>query len=82
MARALRAVFRQRRGLWRHVGGQTARIYDALTGGIERLAIAAGFGVKHITVTGQLHATDAAITAALGAGPETMMLNFDTDAAK
>jgi cell division protein FtsQ len=64
------------------IGGQTARAYDALTGGIERLAIAAGFGVKKITVTGQLHATDAAITAALGAGPETMMLGFDTDAAK
>ena len=64
------------------VGGQTAKIYDALTGGIEHLAVASGFGVKRITVTGQLHATDAAITAALGAGPDTMMLNFDTDAAK
>jgi cell division protein FtsQ len=29
-----------------------------------------------------LHATDAAITAALGAGPDTMMLGFDTNAAK
>jgi cell division protein FtsQ len=64
------------------VGGQTARAYDALTGGIEHLAVVAGFGVKRITITGQLHATDAAITAALGAGPETMMLGFDTDAAK
>ncbi|MGH8732952.1 MAG: cell division protein FtsQ/DivIB, partial [Burkholderiales bacterium] len=64
------------------IGGQTARAYDALTGGIGRLAIAAGFGVKKITVTGQLHATDAAITSALGAGPDTMMLGFDTDAAK
>ena len=64
------------------VGGQTAKIYDALTGGIEHMAIVAGFGVKRITVSGQLHATDAAITAALGAGPDTMMLNFDTDAAK
>ena len=44
--------------------------------------MASGFGVKRITVAGQLHATDAAITAALGAGPDTMMLNFDTDAAK
>ena len=58
------------------------KIYDALTGGIEHLAVASGFGVKRITVAGQLHATDAAITAALGAGPDTMMLNFDTDAAK
>jgi cell division protein FtsQ len=64
------------------VGGQTAKIYDALTGGIEHMAVAAGFGVKRITVSGQTHATDASITAALGAGPETMMLNFDTDAAK
>jgi cell division protein FtsQ len=64
------------------IGGQTAKVYDALTGGIEHLAVAAGFGVKRITLTGQLHATDAAITAALGAGPDTMMLGFDTDAAK
>lgn len=64
------------------IGGQTARAYDALTGGIEHLAVVAGFGVKRITVNGQLHATDAAITAALGAGPGTMMLGFDTDAAK
>ena len=64
------------------VGGQTTKIYDALTGGIEHLAVTSGFGVKRITVAGQLHATDAAITAALGAGPDTMMLNFDTDAAK
>jgi cell division protein FtsQ len=64
------------------IGGQTTRAYDALTGGIEHLAIAAGFGVTRITVAGKLHATDAAITAALGAGPDTMMLGFDTDAAK
>jgi cell division protein FtsQ len=64
------------------VGGQTAKVYDALTGGIEHLAVVAGFGVKRITVTGQLHATDASITAALAAGPDTMMLGFDTDAAK
>ena len=64
------------------IGGQTARAYDALTGGIDHLAVAAGFGVKRVTVAGQLHATDAAITAALGAGPDTMMLGFDTNAAK
>jgi cell division protein FtsQ len=64
------------------VGGQTAKLYDALTGGIEHMAVAAGFGVKRVTVAGQVHATDAAITAALGAGPDTMMLNFDTAAAK
>ena len=64
------------------IGGQTTRAYDALTGGIEHLAIAAGFGVKRITVSGKLHSTDAEITAALGAGPDTMMLGFDTEAAK
>lgn len=64
------------------IGGQTARAYDALTGGIEHLAVVSGFGVKRIIVNGQLHATDAAITAAIGAGPDTMMLGFDTDAAK
>jgi cell division protein FtsQ len=64
------------------IGGQTSRAYDALANALESSAIAAGFGVKKITVAGQLHATDAAITAALGAGPETMMLGFDTDAAK
>ena len=36
------------------IGGQTTRAYDALTGGIEHLAIAAGFGVTRITVTGKL----------------------------
>ena len=64
------------------IGGQTTRAYDALASALERSAIAAGFGVKKIAVTGQLHATDAAITAALGAGRDTMMLGFDTDAAK
>lgn len=64
------------------IGGQTARAYDALTGGINRLAVAAGFGVKRITVNGRVHTTDSAITAALAAGPDTMMLGFDTDAAK
>jgi cell division protein FtsQ len=64
------------------VGGQTAKVYNALTGGIEHLAVVAGFGVKRITVSGQLHATDSSITAAIGATPDTMMLNFDTDAAK
>jgi cell division protein FtsQ len=64
------------------IGGETTRAYDAVTGGVDRFAIAAGFGITKINVTGQLHATDAAITAALGAGPDTMMLGFDTDAAK
>ena len=67
-------------GAW--IGGQTERLFDALGSGVEKVAVAAGFGVKRITVEGQLHATDAAITAALHAGPDMMMLGFDTDAAK
>lgn len=67
-------------GAW--IGGETERLFDALGGGVEKLAVTAGFGVKRITVQGQQHATDAEITAALHAGPDTMMLGFDTDAAK
>ena len=64
------------------IGGQTGRLLNAAATGVEHLAVAAGFGVKRVTVEGQQNATDAAITAALGAGPDTMMLGFDTDAAK
>src|SRR5262249_4504997 len=67
-------------GAW--IGGQTSKIIDLFTGGVERLAVAAGFGVKRVTVEGQLHATDAEITTALRAGPDTILLGFDTDAAK
>ena len=64
------------------VGGQYERLCDGINQGIEALAVAAGFGVKQIIVQGQSHTTDAEITAALQAGPDTMMLGFDTDAAK
>lgn len=64
------------------LGGQTGRVLDATTTGLLRLAVAAGFGVERIAIEGQRHATDAAITTALGAGPDTMMLVFDTAAAK
>jgi cell division protein FtsQ len=67
-------------GAW--IGGQTSKLFDLFTGGVEHLAVAAGFGVKRVTVEGQQHATDTDITAALNAGPNTMMLGFDTDAAK
>ena len=50
--------------------------------GVEALAITGGFGVKRITVEGQQHVTDAELTTALAAGPGTMMLAVDTDAAK
>ncbi|MEZ5828303.1 MAG: cell division protein FtsQ/DivIB [Hyphomicrobiales bacterium] len=64
------------------IGGQTALVFGAIQTGIARLAVAAGFGVERVTVEGQHNATDAMITAALDAGPDTMMLGFDTDAAK
>lgn len=64
------------------IGGQTGRLFDAATTGVERLAVAVGFGVKRVTLEGRNNATDAAITVALNAGPETLMLSFDTDAAK
>jgi cell division protein FtsQ len=64
------------------LGGQTGRLLDAFKTGVQHLAVATGFGVKRITVEGQRHATDAEITAALAAGPDTVMLGFDTDAAK
>ena len=64
------------------IGGQTGRLLDAAVTGVERLAVAVGFGVKRVTVEGQENATDAAITAALAAGPETLMLAFNTDDAK
>lgn len=64
------------------IGGQTGRLFDAAVTGVERLVVAVGFGVKRVTVDGQTNVTDSAITTALAAGPETLMLAFDTDAAK
>lgn len=64
------------------IGGQTGRLFDATVTGVERLVVAVGFGVKRVTVEGQTNVTDSAITMALAAGPETLMLAFDTDAAK
>ena len=66
-------------GFW--VSGDDG-LYGQAKRGVEALAIAAGFGVKRITVEGQQHVTDAELTTALAAGPGTMMLAVDTDAAK
>jgi len=57
-------------------------VYGDAVKGARSLAIAAGFGVKRITIEGQQHVTDAELAAALGAGPGSMILAFDTDAAK
>lgn len=64
------------------VGGQMEQIFNASVMGAKRAAVAVGFGVERVSVEGQENATDAAITTALTAGPETLMLTFDTDAAK
>lgn len=66
-------------GFW--VSGDDG-LYGQAKRGVEALTIAVGFGVKRITVEGQRHVTDAELTTALAAGPGTMMLAFDTDAAK
>jgi cell division protein FtsQ len=66
-------------GFW--VSGEDG-VYGQAKRGFEALTIAAGFGVRQITVEGQQHVTDAELTRALGAGPGTMMLAFNTDAAK
>jgi cell division protein FtsQ len=64
------------------IGGQTGRLLNFAVTGVERVVVAAGFGIKRVTIEGQRNTTDATITAALGAGPETVMLAFNTDAAK
>jgi cell division protein FtsQ len=66
-------------GFW--ISGEDG-LYGETKHGLEALTIAAGFGVKRITVEGQQHITDAELTRALGAGPGSFMLAFDTDAAK
>ena len=66
-------------GFW--ISGEEG-LYGQTKRGLEALTIAAGFGVKRITVEGQQHTTDAELTRALGAGPGSLMLAFDTDAAK
>jgi len=63
-------------GIW--VSGKDGSLYRE----VEALAVSAGFGVEQITIEGQQHLGDAELTHALGVGPGTMMLAFDTDAAK
>ena len=66
-------------GFW--VSGEDG-LYGQAKRGAEAITVAAGFGVKRITVEGQQRVTDVELTHALGAGPGTLMLAFDTDAAK
>ncbi len=67
-------------GLW--VSGKSGPVYGEATSFFAKVAVAVGFGVKQITIEGQQHLSDAELTAALGAGPGTMMLAFNTDDAK
>lgn len=64
------------------LGGHPARAWNALTDATIRLAVAAGLGVERVTVEGKRHTTDSEITTALQASPNTILLGFDTDAAK
>jgi len=64
------------------VGGQINQLFSSAITGADRAIVAMGFGVERVTVDGRRNSTDAAITAALGAGPDTLMLAFDTAAAK
>lgn len=66
-------------GFW--ISGEDG-LYGKTKRGLEALTIAAGFGVKRITIEGQQHLTDAELTRALGAGPGSFIFAFDTDAAK
>jgi cell division protein FtsQ len=67
-------------GLW--TSGKSEGLYLEAKAGVERLAVAIGFGVKQIVVEGQDRLGDAEVAKALGAGPGSMILAFDTDAAK
>ena len=62
--------------------GKSGALYVEAKNAVERLAVASGFGVQSIVVEGQTHLTDAELATALGAGPGSMILAFDTDAAK
>jgi cell division protein FtsQ len=66
-------------GFW--VSGEDG-LYGQAKRGAEALTVAAGFGVRRITVEGQQHVTDAELARALAADPGSLMLAFDTDTAK
>lgn len=64
------------------IGGQTERLFNTLTNGVAQLAVAGGLGIERVTIEGSRHASNAEITKALAADPDSVMLGFDTDAAK
>jgi cell division protein FtsQ len=67
-------------GLW--TSGKSEALYLEAQRGLERLAVVAGLGVQRILVEGQNRLTDEELAKALGAGPGSLILGFNTDAAK
>ncbi|ODA69012.1 cell division protein FtsQ [Methyloligella halotolerans] len=67
-------------GLWS--GGQVQKLYEQAENGVGAMAVAAGLGAQRIVLEGQQHASDAEIAGALGANSNTILLGFDTAAAK
>lgn len=67
-------------GLWS--GGQVQKLYEQAENGVGAMAVAAGLGAQRIVLEGQAHASDAEIAKALGADSNTILLGFDTAAAK
>lgn len=67
-------------GLWS--GGQVQKLYEQAGNGIGAVALAAGLGAQRIVLEGQGHASDAEISRALEADANTILLGFDTAAAK
>ncbi|XSG82907.1 MAG: cell division protein FtsQ/DivIB [Methyloligella sp. ZOD6] len=67
-------------GLWS--GGQVQNLYEQAENGVGAMAVAAGLGAQRIVLEGQEHASDAEIADALEADADTILLAFDTAAAK
>jgi cell division protein FtsQ len=67
-------------GLW--TSGKSEVLYREAMGGLEKLAVASGFGVQRILVEGQNRLADEELAKALGAGTGSLILGFNTDAAK
>jgi cell division protein FtsQ len=61
--------------------GQHVRHVEALSGEIDRLLVASGFGINEISLTGHHHTSDQDIFRALDAGHATL-LTLDVDAAR
>ncbi len=67
-------------GLWD--GGAVQKMYAQANNGLDAIAVAAGLGAKTILIEGEHHVADSQIAGALDIGPNTVLLAYDTDAAK